>query len=452
MFFTLLLCLNSHARRPLASGDIAGRDLNVHGAGWLGHVGIGTGDDVGYPTQLIIEVLNEAPAPVIQFNSFKNFTSRTKYWGSRSGIGDYSSGTYSALVEAYHQSWWCPSYTLTQQYTPGQGDAQRRKPTKCGVWRCDTFVAWSFYSGGFPQLMFVRVMLPLNVFMAFPYANNDASYAPTEEQVQTPLLVKEDASFFDLTPSQLNQLPYEDFAKIADIPLEETTPSHFAKEWQFFSNDEVHPVKRGIFIDRLALSNEPNVVSNFIELFNKEKNEEIKSKLIQGLMLYYQNHWDSVKNSSDYEVLKAFYSKMMLSSTSNKTDKDKVLRGYIDFSSASSLLNNKKAIDSILNDLEPHMNLGLKFELALKSKTLEKMYIRSMINFLSKKNDAEFDAMFFGLSKLWLESLKNKESTFAIKNYLNKVANKYQGTEPKGLHSQIAKRAYSDLMNKISKI
>jgi hypothetical protein len=55
----------NYAARPLTSGDVAGRDLNVPGLGWVGHVGIGTGDDVGWPTQIIIETLNVAPKPVI---------------------------------------------------------------------------------------------------------------------------------------------------------------------------------------------------------------------------------------------------------------------------------------------------------------------------------------------------------------------------------------------------
>lgn len=66
----------TYARQPLASGDVAGRDLAIPGAGWTGHVAIGTGDGVGRPTQLVIEVLNESP--VIQINSIMNFVSRSK--------------------------------------------------------------------------------------------------------------------------------------------------------------------------------------------------------------------------------------------------------------------------------------------------------------------------------------------------------------------------------------
>jgi hypothetical protein len=40
----------TEAGRPLMSGDIVGRDLNQWPLGWIGHVGMGTGDDVGLPT------------------------------------------------------------------------------------------------------------------------------------------------------------------------------------------------------------------------------------------------------------------------------------------------------------------------------------------------------------------------------------------------------------------
>jgi hypothetical protein len=237
----------AEARKPLASGDILGRELLIPGAGWAGHVGLGTGDDVGYPTQIIIEVLNEQP--VIQFNSFTDFTSRSKYWGSRSGLGDYSTGTYNALAEGYHQSWWCPTYTSSTAYVIGQGNLQNRHPTKCGMWRCDTFIAWDFYSAGFPQIMNNKIMLPINAFYTFPYSNGDAfNKNDSKEIYHPPLISLKDKQFIDLSPEELNNLPYEKFVEIADIPLDDETPSHIA-EWEFAAQEEVNDTKRGIFID-----------------------------------------------------------------------------------------------------------------------------------------------------------------------------------------------------------
>ncbi len=42
-------------RKHIASGDIAGRQLLIPGMGWIGHVGLGTGDQTGLPTESIIE-------------------------------------------------------------------------------------------------------------------------------------------------------------------------------------------------------------------------------------------------------------------------------------------------------------------------------------------------------------------------------------------------------------
>ena len=42
-------------RKHIASGDVAGRKLLVRGFGWLGHVAIGTGDQTGLPTEILIE-------------------------------------------------------------------------------------------------------------------------------------------------------------------------------------------------------------------------------------------------------------------------------------------------------------------------------------------------------------------------------------------------------------
>lgn len=53
--------------RQMSSGDIVGRELSLPGAGWAGHVGMATGDNVGQVTSTIIEALWETP--VIQINS-----------------------------------------------------------------------------------------------------------------------------------------------------------------------------------------------------------------------------------------------------------------------------------------------------------------------------------------------------------------------------------------------
>ncbi|RAP34629.1 hypothetical protein B1207_15205 [Legionella quinlivanii] len=444
------IAFSAEARRPLASGDIAGRDLLIPGMGWIGHVGLGTGDDVGKPTQIIIEVLNESP--VIQFNTFNNFTSRSRYWGSRSGIGDYSSGTYAVLVEAFHQSWWCPSYSTSTAYVIGQGNPANRVPTKCGFWRCDTYVAWDFYSAGYSQIMNNRIMLPLNVFNTFPYANGDAfSEEFSSIPNQIPLMDRIEQQFSELTAEELNKLPYEKFVELADIPMAEETPTHIAKEWEFLFNPEVNEAKRSVFIDRLAVSNEPDVISKFISLYDEIHNDEIKSKLVQGLMIYYQNHWEQTVNTSDFAMLKQFYSKLLNQELSPR-DADKVIRGFIDLHSASDVRSKLKLIEDRMVGVEPSLQLGLKLELAYKSKKLEDIYIPSIISMLKEYNRSDLDGMFFGITKQWYKNLKRESSIDQIKDYLTSAKKRF--SQSKGnqddLYFNVAKIAYKELADSLT--
>jgi len=80
---TALACSVTYAKH-IYPAEIMGRDLNIPGLGWAGHVGISnadgfTAEDMMQDAYLVTEVLNE---PVIgQINSISNFKSRSKYWG-----------------------------------------------------------------------------------------------------------------------------------------------------------------------------------------------------------------------------------------------------------------------------------------------------------------------------------------------------------------------------------
>lgn len=77
---TLVLFVQSPYARVLSSGDAVARDLLIKYLGWVGHVGMGTGDEVGSSTSTVIEVLNENP--VGQINTITNFKMRSPYWGA----------------------------------------------------------------------------------------------------------------------------------------------------------------------------------------------------------------------------------------------------------------------------------------------------------------------------------------------------------------------------------
>lgn len=113
------------------------------------------------------------------------------------------------------------------------GNINNHVPSKRVVWRCDTYVAWDFYRAGYSQLMNLRIMLPLNVYNTFPYANNDAL------KIDVPSLSSVDKEFIDLSAEELNNLGYPKFVELADIPMTDETPSHIAKEWEFANSDDV---------------------------------------------------------------------------------------------------------------------------------------------------------------------------------------------------------------------
>lgn len=177
-------------------------------------------------------------------------------------------------------------------------------PTKCGMWRCDTFVAWSFYSGGYPQIINNRLIIPKIVFYTFPFPNGDALANDLKENKnKAPLLSWNNKHFSEFTAHELNSLPYEKFVELADIPLNEETPSHIMKEWEFVAHGAVHEIKRGIFIDRLAASNEQNVIEKLLTIFKETKKQEIRFKIVQGIMIYYQNHYQQIKGTLDGEEI-----------------------------------------------------------------------------------------------------------------------------------------------------
>jgi len=386
--------------------------------------------------------LNEQP--VIQINSISNFLARSKYWGSRYGVGDYGAGTRAVLVEANHQRWWCPVYTDASAFISGMGAPNTGAIIRCGVWRCATFVAWVFASVGYTQLTHI-VKLPVNVFNSFPYANNEIYSARPE--TKPPALSNVDELFSSLSANKLNNMPYEEFVMVADIPLDQATPTHIATEWQFANNDDVTNIKRGIFIDRLAMSNEPDIIPKFLKMYEETKIPEIKTKLIQGLMIYYQNHTNEVNNSSDFETLKKFYSSNLYKKLP-ETQRDMIVRGYIDFHTPEEILKNVNQINMQLNNVHPRLVLGLQLTLAHKSAELESIYIPSAIALLTKQNNTDLDDMFFGLTKMGYKTLRNPQSISQIKSYLKLVSGKYLSVNianDKDPYAASAKESYIQL-------
>lgn len=433
--------------RPVVSGDIVGRDLLIWGLGWAGHVAMVTGDNVGQSSSLLIEAMQDAKPYAIVLNNLGLFKQQSKYWGSRYGIGDYASGTRAALVEINHQRWWCPSYTSSTAYKIGQGVPTTGQIISCGEWRCDTLVSWGFYSAGYPQIMNNKVILPTIVFNTFPFQNN--GLLEDSDTNNPPLLVQSDKIFSDLSADELNTMSYEEFELIADIPMEQATPTHIAAEWRYANDPHINDIKRGIFIDRLSMSNEQDVIPRFIKMYEETKIPEIKRKLIIGTVIYYQSHNDQVNSSQDRELLRTFYKKLLDEQLAVDSS-DMAVRGFIHFYSSKEIIDNRQLIDKQFSGMDHRSLLSLKLELSHKSKELEAIYFPSIIEMLKKDNSSDLNEMFFGLTKMGWRHLHNKESVELIKNYVKFSSSKYENqafADNNDPYFIAAKQTYTELKN-----
>jgi hypothetical protein len=140
---------------PSSSADVIGRDLNLKGFGWIGHVGLWTGASV-------LEVLDKPEA--IQLNTLKSFKDATKYWGAKY-FSDLKPADAAKIIQTgLGQKAIGASYTSTTALTsPGRIDTVtstkydpktkkyipvvEQKVIK-GKFRCDTFVVYCYSSAG----------------------------------------------------------------------------------------------------------------------------------------------------------------------------------------------------------------------------------------------------------------------------------------------------------------
>jgi hypothetical protein len=103
----------------------------------------------------------------------------------------------------------------------GQGDVIWGTPIKCGGWRCDTYAWWAFYSAGYNTGG--SIMLPRVIFNSFPYYNK---LMPNKKST----LMESSKTLNDVTAEELNEMLFEEFEMIADIPMQQETPQHIAEQ------------------------------------------------------------------------------------------------------------------------------------------------------------------------------------------------------------------------------
>ncbi|WP_242601997.1 hypothetical protein [Legionella yabuuchiae] len=441
--------------KKIYPAEIMGRDLLIPGLGWAGHVGIATTymmspAGMGNNADQVIEVLNENP--VGQVNSISNFKSRSKYWGSKYGVADRGVVGYNILVEANHQRWWCPKYTNDTNYHIGSGIPTTGQVIECGTWRCDTYAWWAFYSQGL-DTMPGRVWLPRNLFNFFPYYNDERFALESSEQPSEILAHK---SLENVTAEELNEMPYEEFQMIMDTPPVHYVTSPSTVQMQFAYNSNLNDVKRGIMIDRLiADDTETDLVKKLLNLYNETDNIEVKNKIVQGLMLYNQRHRNVkyyIKN--DQPLLKGFFTELLDSKSLNPKMADDAIRGFIDTHSSEEIMISRDKIDKWLPTTGHYSSIMLKYTLVHKSKDLQPIYIKSIVDELRKANNSDLDSYLFGPLSIGYQgtgkNLLEPESKQIVADYLKEVRYKYtpQGIKanPKDTHRNTTAPYYFELI------
>lgn len=141
---------------PTKKGDVIGRDLNVPGVSWVGHIALWDGSRV-------IEVLNQS-GNAVHFNSIDTFKNTSPYWGVASpniAPGWQKSWCYEAFCNgdatriilqsrdavgrgAYQAYLIGASYTLSENFKTVI-PATTYEPAQRGIYRCDTFVIDMFW-------------------------------------------------------------------------------------------------------------------------------------------------------------------------------------------------------------------------------------------------------------------------------------------------------------------
>ncbi|MGC1182811.1 hypothetical protein [Legionella sp.] len=276
------------------------------------------------------------------------------------------------------------------------------------------------------------IWLPSELFNFFPYYNFKVI-------TPKPAVVILNKTLENTTAEELNELSIEEFQMIMDSP-----PAHYVStpssiQLQYANNPNLNETERSIMVDRLiADDNEPDLVQKLLKLYNETDNVEVKNTTVQDLMLYNQRHI-KIKSyiNNEQPLLKQFFEELLDSKSLTPRMIDDGIRGFIDTHSNNEIMGSKDKINKLLSSLNPYSSVMLKYTLIYKSKELQRIYIKSIINELRKENNSDLDSYFFGplliSYKNMGENLLEPESKQIIIDYLNEVHNKYS---PQGIKKQ----------------
>ncbi len=413
----------------LTPTDVMGRDLDQYPLGWIGHVGIATAQNVTEPANYVVETLNEPL--VLQINTSMNFKRRSPYWGAKFGInGNQSTGTRIINEGAFQTSLKCAEYTYTVQWKPGKG--QWGVPFSCPKFRCDTFVNYLYWWGGYrlPTYSpsggsYPENTLPKYVFKYFP-SYRDERFTPTDfyndALIQAPF--RESLNINNASIDQLNDISFNQFTQAVDLAQDTLTEESVYKILDLSDNKILSKDKRLFLLDKLGFVARVDMIPKLIKLYHKyEQDEDLSHMIIRDTQdIYQQENW-LISYPKERKLLQNFYMSLLDHSLSPKSAPI-VIRGFTSLSVNNQIFNYKEKIDSVFNSqiMDISINLALKIALAFKSDELEDYYVPEIITLLKEENKLSLDILFAGavvgrLSTNGLNALK-KENKLQIRDYL----------------------------------
>jgi len=186
-----------------------------------------------------------------------------------------------------------------------------------------------------------------------------------------------------------------------------------------------------VSFDRLiADGTEPDLVKKLLNLYNETDSVEVKNKVAQGLMLYDQRHRnDKSYINNEQPFLKVFFAELLDSKHLNSKMVDDGIRGFIDTHSAEEIMANRDKIDKWLPTTGHYSSIMLKYTLVHKSKDLQRIYVKSIVNELRQANSSDLDSYLFGPLSIGYQgtgkNLLEPESKQVIVDYLRDVRYKY---------------------------
>lgn len=108
---------------------------------------------------------------------------------------------------------------------------------------------------------------------------------------------------------------------------------------------------------------------------------------------------------------------------------DDALRGFIDTHSPHEITANLDLINKWLATLNHYPSIMLKYTLVHQSKTLQRIYIKSIVDELRQANDSDLDSYLFGPLSIGYrgtgKDLLEPESKKVVVDYLQEVHYKY---------------------------